>query len=172
MMFGNGWKSPAVESGLMELCSYWGEHREVCGSAWRRLPGSLERDVGFVWGLAPPDSSGAAFLVWTSLSLPAWSRAVPLCFHGDPGAVPGSVGMRGVLSTCRGSEQGLFLCFPSLLGCDSASAGTWQGFCCCLERWCCSSGMFTEWANLPRARGTIVMNKKKRKENRKEGRTF
>lgn len=44
------------------------------------------------------------------------------------------------------SPQGLWgavLLFPSLLGCNSAAAGTCQR-CCCLEKLCCSSGMFTE----------------------------
>lgn len=121
-MFWNGWKSPAVESGLMELCSYWGEHREVCGTAWRRLPGSLERDVGFVWGLDPPDGLRCC--------IPGVDIPVPASLEQScPTVLPlGSWGCSR-LSGDEGSPQDLQGLWAGAVPLLSFTAWLWLSFC-------------------------------------------
>lgn len=111
---------------------------------WTRVPGSLEGDVGFVLGLDPP--------VCLRRCIPGVDIPVPASLEQScPTVLP--LGYWGCSSLSvdegspqelQGSEEGLFDCFPSLLGSDSAAAASLQGCCCCLEKSCCTSGMFTE----------------------------
>lgn len=145
------------------------------GSAWQWLNKAASVSWERCWvclGSGPPRLSQMLHSWCGAHPCPCQPLAeLPCCASiWISGAFPVSVWTKGALRPCRGSEEGLFYRFPSPLGCNSASAGTWQRCCCYLEKSCCSSGMFTEVSKPGSGRRDSCHGLKKKREWWKEGR--